>query len=119
MKFAETQGKSLEEGSSWEKYQALVSLINSYIAPKWVDSNKRYYENREKQVYYFSMEFLIGKLLPHYQLRYKGHGTGWAASWASILKNWWKQKGCRSGRRQARQISCLFLDSMASLGIRA
>ena len=95
MKFAETQGKSLEEGSSWEKYQALVSLINSYIAPKWVDSNKRYYENREKQVYYFSMEFLIGKLLPHYlsNLGIRDMVRMGCRIWASILKNWWKQKG--------------------------
>lgn len=66
IKFAETQGKPLEAGSSREKYHALVALINGWLVPRWVDINKKYFKENEKQVYYFSMEFLIGKLLPNY-----------------------------------------------------
>ena len=120
MKFAETQGKSLEEGSSWEKYQALVSLINSYIAPKWVDSNKRYYENREKQVYYFSMEFLIGKLLPHYlsNLGIRDMVRDGLQDLGIDLEELVEaERDAGLGNGGLGRLAACFLDSMASLGI--
>ena len=34
-KFIETHSKSLDEGTSWEKYQALVLLIKNRISGYW------------------------------------------------------------------------------------
>lgn len=53
----------IDEASDLDKYYALASLIRDYIYENWVETNKKYVKNKEKQVYYFSMEFLIGKLL--------------------------------------------------------
>jgi glycogen phosphorylase len=55
--------EEIQEASTLNKYFALGSLIKDYIAERWLKTNKQYKENQEKQVYYFSMEFLIGRLL--------------------------------------------------------
>ncbi len=62
-KLESERANRIEEASAWDKYYALASLIRDYIYENWVKSNKKYVKNKEKQVYYFSMEFLIGKLL--------------------------------------------------------
>lgn len=66
-KFAEVKGKSIEEGTLWDKYYTLVVLLREEISlcrafTQYASSNT----DRVKQVYYFSMEFLIGKLLNYY-----------------------------------------------------
>ena len=62
-KFIKLHGKELIEGNNEQKYEALGSLIKDYVADMWIETNKRYKETGEKQVYYFSMEFLLGRLL--------------------------------------------------------
>lgn len=44
-------------------YFALANVVNSEIREKWQNTNKKYNENGHKQLYYLSMEFLIGRLL--------------------------------------------------------
>lgn len=46
-----------------EQYFTLGKLICSYAAKEWRNTNQRYLEKGEKQVYYFSMEFLLGRML--------------------------------------------------------
>lgn len=55
--------KTFEDASLNDRYSALGSLIRDYAAPYWVKTNEKYAEKGEKQVYYFSIEFLLGKLL--------------------------------------------------------
>ncbi|GFP78398.1 glycogen/starch/alpha-glucan phosphorylase [Clostridium fungisolvens] len=62
-KFLELHGKELEKGTQQNKYETLGSLVRDYVAKAWIDTNKRYNQTGEKQVYYFSMEFLLGRLL--------------------------------------------------------
>lgn len=57
------RARNLKEASLWDKYVALGSLIRDYITENWVNTNEEYVRNGKKQVYYFSMEFLIGRLL--------------------------------------------------------
>lgn len=59
-------GKELEEASLNDKYAALVGVLKDRISRNWVATNHDYSEKGRKQVYYFSMEFLLGKLLPMY-----------------------------------------------------
>jgi len=49
--------------SSLHQYLALGALVKDYCSKPWIESNKEYGKNRGKQVYYFSMEFLVGRLL--------------------------------------------------------
>lgn len=59
-------GKGLEEASTTNKYMALSRVIRDMISKNWLETNKRYNQTKEKQVYYFSMEFLLGRLLDMY-----------------------------------------------------
>jgi starch phosphorylase len=52
-----------KDASTLHQYLALGSLVKDYLSKPWIESNKEYGHNKGKQVYYFSMEFLIGKLL--------------------------------------------------------
>lgn len=54
--------KQTEDVTTKDAYQVLVSLVKEQINKNWVKTNKKYKEGT-KQVYYFSIEFLIGKLL--------------------------------------------------------
>ena len=62
-KFIKLHGKELNEGNNQQKYEALGALVKDYVANMWIETNKRYKKTGDKQVYYFSMEFLLGRLL--------------------------------------------------------
>ena len=51
------------DASRLHQYVALGGLIKDYCSKSWIETNKEYGENKIKQVYYFSMEFLVGRLL--------------------------------------------------------
>lgn len=56
--------KSVEDASPEDMYQALSLLTKDYIVKNWLKTNKYYRRSDVKQVYYFSLEFLLGKMLP-------------------------------------------------------
>ncbi|WP_371376114.1 glycogen/starch/alpha-glucan phosphorylase [Sporomusa aerivorans] len=56
-------GQSLDESSINDKYTALSTLLRETISKRWYETNRQYRVSKEKQVYYFSMEFLLGRLL--------------------------------------------------------
>lgn len=53
----------IKNGTPAAQYQALGQLIRSYYSDEWKDTRDEYFENKEKQVFYFSMEFLPGRML--------------------------------------------------------
>lgn len=56
-------GKSLDEANLHDKHTALGGFIRDYISQHWIQTNRQYSESAVKQIYYFSMEFLLGKLM--------------------------------------------------------
>ncbi|MDE5414900.1 glycogen/starch/alpha-glucan phosphorylase [Alkalihalobacterium chitinilyticum] len=56
-------GKDAKDASPIEIYQTIGTLVKEKMNKSWVETNKHYLKNEEKQVYYFSMEFLLGRLL--------------------------------------------------------
>lgn len=56
-------GKELGELTNNEIYQSFAGVIREYISENWIKTNKTYTETKKKQVYYFSIEFLLGRLL--------------------------------------------------------
>lgn len=56
-------GKDLKELSQNEIYQSFARVIRLGISENWIKTNKYYMDHQEKQVYYFSIEFLLGRLL--------------------------------------------------------
>lgn len=58
-----TFAEDISQATLEHKYFALGKLIKDYLTEKWAETNKIYKERKVKQTYYFSMEFLIGRLL--------------------------------------------------------
>ena len=56
-------GKTVEIATEVDAYRALGSLLRERIGKKWLETHQRYEQEKEKQVYYFSMEFLMGRLM--------------------------------------------------------
>ena len=57
-----TLGKELEECGMQDKYFVLAKMVAGVARQVRTESDKAVVENGKKKVYYFSMEFLIGRL---------------------------------------------------------
>ncbi len=66
--FVESLSKPMSHCSTGEKYMMLVRLIRSKINSLRTETSMRHLLNQEKKIYYFSMEFLVGRLLENYLL---------------------------------------------------
>ncbi|RIW35616.1 glycogen/starch/alpha-glucan phosphorylase [Bacillus salacetis] len=56
-------GKTFPESTSRDQYFTLGNIIREYISINWIGTNEQYRFNNQKQVYYLSIEFLLGRLL--------------------------------------------------------
>ncbi|MGX6443133.1 glycogen/starch/alpha-glucan phosphorylase [Neobacillus sp. K501] len=56
-------GKSFSESTERDHYQTLGVMIREFVSNDWIKTNERYLDSTGKQVYYLSIEFLLGKLL--------------------------------------------------------
>ncbi|HWQ30774.1 MAG TPA: glycogen/starch/alpha-glucan phosphorylase [Negativicutes bacterium] len=112
--------KSFELANNIDKYSALGSLIRDYASEYWMKTNKEYAEKNVKQVYYFSIEFLLGTLLGNNLVN-----LGLEQVCEEVLE----ELGCTLKELKAAEpdaglgngglgrLAACFLDSMASLGI--
>lgn len=119
-KFVQLHGKELKEGSNQQKYEALGSLVRDYVISTWMDTNKKYNQTGEKQVYYFSMEFLLGRLLGDFLLNLGIRDIcKEALDELNIdlekIENLEHDQGLGNGGLG--RLAACFLDSMASLNI--
>ncbi|WP_085994526.1 glycogen/starch/alpha-glucan phosphorylase [Oceanobacillus senegalensis] len=57
------EGKDVNHVTNKDIYYALASIVNDEIIPNWYRTKDMYETKQTKQVYYLSMEFLIGRLL--------------------------------------------------------
>ena len=55
-------GKSLSDTTAMDRFKTLGSMIRGYISKNWIATHQAYSKD-PKQVYYLSMEFLLGRLL--------------------------------------------------------
>ena len=56
-------GRVLEKASPIEQYIVLGNFVRAYATKNWMISKEDAAKKGEKQMYYFSMEFLMGRLL--------------------------------------------------------
>ncbi|WML45745.1 glycogen/starch/alpha-glucan phosphorylase [Neobacillus sp. PS3-40] len=56
-------GKSFEESTERDHYETVGNMIRECVSNNWIRTNERYRSADEKQVYYLSIEYLLGKLL--------------------------------------------------------
>lgn len=113
-------GKGLSESSTFDKYVALSYVVRDQISREWLATNRLYKTKNEKQVYYFSMEFLLGSLLDC-NLINMGERDTYAESLAELGINidelLLQEHDAGLGNGGLGRLAACFLDSMASLGI--
>ena len=109
-----------EASTRQEKYGALVRLICAHAAEQAVCTQQRQMVAGQKQVYYFSMEFLIGRLLRNYLLLL-GVEDVVRAGLAELGEDLDELCQCELdpglGNGGLGRLAACFLDSMAALGI--
>ncbi|MBU2515494.1 glycogen/starch/alpha-glucan phosphorylase [bacterium] len=58
-----TIAHDLDNSSKLDKYQALACAVRDKIISKWIKTQDTYYQKNPKRIYYFSLEFLMGRTL--------------------------------------------------------
>jgi len=113
-------GEKIEHASLHEQYLALVEVLMEEIAEPWVESNDRHYREDKKLVYYFSMEFLIGKLLDQvlYALGIRELVHSGLQDLSISLDDLIQEENeAGLGNGGLGRLAACYLDSMAALGI--
>ena len=56
-------GKSFKDSTTRDQYNTLGHMVREYMNSQWIATNERYRSGDQKQMYYLSIEFLLGRLL--------------------------------------------------------
>jgi len=112
--------KSFEDASNSDRYSALGSLVRDYAAENWVKTKEEYRSKNVKQVYYFSIEFLLGRLMGNNLIN---------LGLEKVCEDVLQELGCTLGEIEPAEpdaglgngglgrLAACFLDSMASTAI--
>ncbi len=118
--FETATGVTLSEGTMEQKYNVLVVTLRELIASNWIQTKRIYSDRKLKQVYYFSIEYLPGRLLDSYlvNLGIKEISKVILDELEidlSMLER--QEKDLALGSGGLGRLAACFLDSMASRGI--
>lgn len=110
----------VETTSETEHYIALGTLLREYMTLDWYNTEKKNRETKKKSVYYFSLEFLIGRLMDSALIN-----LGIRDTIEEGLKDFGIDLKCLEdiepdaglGNGGLGRLAACFIDSMASLGI--
>lgn len=118
-KVEEVSGEAFNESTTLSQYEALAQLVMQKITENWVVNNRSLHKMQEKQIYFFSIEFLIGRLLRSYV-----NNLGWD----EVVEEGLKELGVDYEALQAQEndpalgngglgrLMACFLDSTAAMG---
>lgn len=113
-------GKPLSQTTEHERFLVLVDLVRDFIGKRWIETNKRYQENQQKQVYYFSIEFLLGRLLKNYLINLGIHDlcdTALHELGIELAELEAQEEDPGLGNGGLGRLAACYLDSMAAMGI--
>ncbi len=110
----------VEDATDTERYIALGTLIKEYMAMDWYKTETDNFNRKRKSVYYFSLEFLIGRLMDSALIN---------LGIRDVVESGLKEMGiplkeleeiepdAGLGNGGLGRLAACFMDSMASLGI--
>ncbi|MDT8336723.1 MAG: glycogen/starch/alpha-glucan family phosphorylase, partial [Candidatus Izemoplasmatales bacterium] len=115
-----TYYKEISESTIRERYNILGTLVKEEISKDWLSTEKLITDTEEKKVYYFSMEFLLGRLITN-NLMNMGIRNVCEEGFQEMgydlneVEDYESDPGLGNGGLG--RLAACYLDSMASLGI--
>ncbi|UOQ95419.1 glycogen/starch/alpha-glucan phosphorylase [Halobacillus shinanisalinarum] len=113
-------GKGVETATELDAYRSLGALVKDRVNKNWLRTNHQYLSDQNKQVYYFSMEFLMGRLLGNNLLNMQLLSLvkeGLADLGFSLTSLEEQEHDAGLGNGGLGRLAACFLDSLASLGL--
>jgi glycogen phosphorylase len=119
-KLLTTFSKRPDEATNKEAFQAIALLVKKEVNSDWQKTKQVHLSNDEKQMYYFSMEFLLGRLLETNLLNH-----GWYDVCCETLHDYnfepsevfSEEADAGLGNGGLGRLAACFLDSLASLNL--
>ncbi len=119
-RIVERYGRPLEQAHITEKYMTLGEMVRDYASINWSDSKNAVAESKSKQMYYFSMEFLMGRLLTNNLMNlgvYDVVKEGLAELGIDLNELEDLESDAGLGNGGLGRLAACFLDSLASLNL--
>lgn len=113
-------GKSLVSANSIEKYTVLAKMVHSTAVESLKKSTDAVRQNNTKQMYYFSLEFLMGRMLSNNLMNLGVYGVvkdGLDDLGIDINELEDVESDAGLGNGGLGRLAACFLDSLASLGL--
>lgn len=119
-RIVEKYGRSLEQSHLTERYVVLGEMVREYASVHWKDSKEKAAELQAKQMYYFSMEFLMGRMLTNNLMNLGIYdtvrdGLGELGIDLNQLEDLESDAGLGNGGLG--RLAACFLDSLASMSL--
>ena len=117
-KMIENYGRSVEQSHPTEKFMVLGEMVREYASIYWKETKEQVAQNGAKQMVYFSMEFLIGRLLTSNMMNlgiYEVVRDGLADLGVDIHELEDLESDAGLGNGGLGRLAACFLDSLASL----
>jgi starch phosphorylase len=116
----EKYGRSVQQSHRTERFMVLGDMVRDYASIHWKQSKEEVANIGAKQMYYFSMEFLIGRLLTNNLMNLGIHkvvkdGLSDLGIDLNELENLESDAGLGNGGLG--RLAACFLDSLASLSL--
>lgn len=115
----EKYANSVEESHVFEQYDILAKMVRDYAGGQWRETRQNVLDNNKKIVVYFSMEFLIGRLLVNNMQNlgiYEVAKKGLEELGLNIHKLEEQESDAGLGNGGLGRLAACFLDSTSSLG---
>ena len=117
-RIVETYGRTIEDSHLTEKFMVLESMVRDYASVNWTMTKMATRTCYQKQVHYFSMEFLIGRLLVNNMMNlgiYEIAKEGLADYEINIHDLEELESDAGLGNGGLGRLAACFMDSLASL----
>lgn len=115
----EKYGVEVNESHIYERYEVLGSMVRDFANFDWRKTHREIIAKQKKQLIYFSMEFLIGRLLVNNMMNlgvYKVAQQGLKDLGINIHELEELESDAGLGNGGLGRLAACFLDSIASLG---
>lgn len=116
----EKYGRSMDQAHPTEKFMVLGEMIRDFASVNWKSSKEEIAASGQKQMYYFSMEFLMGRLLTNNLMNlgiYDIVKEGLAELDIDINELEDLESDAGLGNGGLGRLAACFLDSLASLNL--